>query len=144
MSPSFAGEGFVDPDRETFRLFRELPLDEPVEMLNLVRLRERAAYEDGREATGAEAYRAYGEHSRPIFERVGGRIVWSATPQLVLIGPGDEAWDVAFVARYPTGQAFVDMVRDPDYRAIVHHRQAAVATSRLIRTRPRAAGQGFG
>ena len=137
-------DAFIDPERETFRLFKDMPLDVPVEMLNLVRLRERAAYEDGREATGAEAYRLYGQHSRAIFERVGGRIVWSAAPELMLIGPPDERWDVAFVARYPTAQAFIDMVYDADYRAIVHHRQAAVETSRLVRTAPRATGQGFG
>ena len=137
-------DAYIDPDRETFRLFKEMPLDRPVEMLNLVRLRERAAYEDGREATGAEAYAAYGKRSGPIFSRVGGEIVWSATPELMLIGPADERWDVAFVARYPTGQAFVDMVYDPDYRAIVHHRQAAVETSRLVRTNPRERGGTFG
>ena len=137
-------DAYIDPDRETFRLFKDMTLDRPVEMLNLVRLRERAAYDDGREATGAEAYAAYGLHSGPIFTRAGGEIVWSATPELMLIGPADERWDVAFVARYPTGQAFVDMVYDPDYRAIVHHRQAAVETSRLVRTAPRERGQTFG
>lgn len=135
---------YVDPDRETFRGLKELPLGHPVEMLNLVRLHARARYDDGREVSGADAYRAYGEASRPIFEKVGGRVVWSATPEFMLIGPSDELWDIAFVARYPTGQAFLDMVHDPDYQAIVHHRQAAVETSRLIRTKPRDPGASFG
>ena len=62
----------------------------------------------------------------------------------MVIGPAEEVWDIAFIARYPTGQAFLDMVYDPAYQAIVHHRQAAVETSRLIRMKPKEAGDGFG
>ena len=37
-----------------------------------------------------------------------------------------------------TAHAFLAMVSDPDYQRAVVHRQAAVETSRLIRTRPAA------
>jgi len=62
----------------------------------------------------------------------------------MVIGPGDEQWDIAFIARYPSGRAFLDMVYDPEYQAAVHHRQAAVETSRLIRMKLRNSGSGFG
>lgn len=123
----------IDPTRAQFDAFKALPRDQPVNMLNLVRLREAAAYEDGRAATGAEAYKAYGEASAPIFQGVGGRIAWRGAPEAVLIGPAEEAWHIAFIARYPDAAAFLKMVTDPAYQAIVHHRQAAVADSRLIR-----------
>lgn len=123
----------IDPTRAQFDAFKALPRDAPVNMLNLVKLRAAAAYADGRAATGAEAYAAYGRESAPVFQRVGGTILWRGSPEAVLIGPADEAWDIAFIARYPTGGAFLDMVTDPAYRAVVHHRQAAVADSRLIR-----------
>lgn len=126
--------GHIDPEREQFEAFKGLSRDEPVMMLNLLRFREQAAYEDGREATGAEAYAAYGRESEPVFRRVGGEIVWRGRPQLVLIGPADEHWDAIFVARYPSAAAFLEMVTDPDYRIAVRHRQAAVLDSRLIRT----------
>ena len=113
-------------------------------MLNLVRLRERADYPDGREATGAEAYAAYGRESRPVFARLGGRIVWQGGFELMLIGPGEEYWDRCFIAEYPSVAAFVGMIRDPVYREAVKHRQAAVEDSRLIRTAPMPAGEGFG
>ncbi len=124
----------VDPERAAFEAFKALPRDEPVMMLNLVRFRERARYADGREATGAEAYAAYGRDSAPVFRRVGGEIIWRGRPEVVLIGPGDEHWDLAFIARYPTAGAFLEMVTDPAYREAVKHRQAAVLDSRLIRT----------
>lgn len=135
---------FVDPTREQFKAFAELPDSGPIWMLNLIRLRKSARYEDRREATGAEAYAEYGRASEIYFKEVGGRIVWSGTPEAVLIGPDDERWDLAFIAEYPNAAAFIDMVKNDGYQAIVHHRQAAVKTSRLIRIRPGAAGKVFG
>ena len=144
-------ERCVDPTREAFDAFKDLPRDAPVEMLNLVRYRSEADYPadhpaSGEGLSGAEAYRRYSQESGPVFERVGGTIIWSAAPQLVLIGPADEHWDAAFVARYPSAAAFLEMVTDPDYRRAVVPRQAAVETSRLIRTAPRQGKgqQGFG
>lgn len=135
----------IDPERAAFEAFKALPRDEPVEMLNLIALRETAAYPDGREATGLDAYRSYGVHSGPIFSRVGGEIVWRGRPQLMLIGPQDERWDLAFIARYPSASAFLEMVTDPVYQSqAVPHRQAAVEDSRLIRHQPLEGGTRFG
>ncbi|MGY3438636.1 MULTISPECIES: DUF1330 domain-containing protein [unclassified Marinovum] len=135
---------YIDPTREDFARFRDLDRDGPVHMLNLVRLRAHAAYPDGTEATGAEAYRAYARESGPVYQRLGGRQVWIGTPELTLIGPADERWDLAFIAEYPSGAAFVAMLRDPEYRQAVRHRQAAVADSRLIRMQPGLPGAHFG
>lgn len=135
----------VDPGRAAFDAFKALDRDEPVEMLNLIRLREHARYPDGRAATGAAAYAEYGARSAPVFACVGGRILWRAAPQLTLIGPAGERWDIAFVAGYPSAGAFLAMVTDPDYqREAVPHRQAAVADSRLIRNAPLPPGDRFG
>ena len=141
--------GAVDPTREQFGAFKDLPRDEPIHMLNLIRLRARAAYPDdhpnhGRDMTGLDAYRAYGRDSGAIFKRVGGRQVWAGRPDLVVIGPADERWDLAFIAEYPNAEGFIAMLRDPDYREAVKHRQAAVADSRLVRLRPFIPGEGFG
>ena len=134
---------YIDPEREQFEAFKRLPRDEPIMMLNFLRFREKAAYEDDREATGAEAYATYGEESGPIFRRVGGEIIWRGEPELMLIGPQDKHWDLIFVARYPSAAAFLEMVTDPDYRIAVKHRQAAVLDSRLIRTAESGEGGGF-
>jgi uncharacterized protein (DUF1330 family) len=135
---------FIDPTKETFAEFRADGRPGPIDMLNLVRLRERAAYPDGREATGAEAYAAYGRDSGPVFKRLGGRIVWRGEFELLLIGPKEERWDHCFIARYPSVAAFVEMIRDPVYREAVKHRQAAVEDSRLVRLKNIEAGDLFG
>lgn len=136
--------GYIDPTKEVFAQFRENDRAGPIHMLNLVRLRQRAAYPDGRNATGAEAYEAYGRESGPVFTRLGGRIAWMGAFELTLIGPSDERWDHCFIAEYPSVSAFVEMIRDPVYREAVKHRQAAVEDSRLIRLKPVTPGKTFG
>ncbi|MEX2518237.1 MAG: DUF1330 domain-containing protein [Paracoccaceae bacterium] len=134
----------IDPTRAQFDAFKALPRDRPVNMLNLVKLRDKAQYLDGRAATGAEAYAAYGRESGPVLAKVGGEIIWRGAPEAMLIGPEAESWHIAFIARYPTAGAFLAMVTDPAYREAVIHRQAAVEDSRLIRMGELAGGGDFG
>ena len=134
----------VDPSREHFEAFKALPRDTPILMLNLIRLRAEAVYPGGRGGSGKAAYAAYSRESGPVFHRVGGRIVWRGRPEQVVIGPPEERWDIAFIARYPTAAAFLEMVTDPGYRLAVVHRQAAVDDSRLIRLAELPPAEGFG
>jgi uncharacterized protein (DUF1330 family) len=132
---------YIDPEREQFEAFKDLPRDQPIHMLNLVRFLDQAAYPADHELaatdmTGAEAYARYGRASGPVFQRVGGTIVWRGRMDVMVIGPRDEQWDAMFIAAYPNSAAFLEMVTDPVYRQAVVHRQAAVATSRLIRCAP--------
>ncbi len=139
----------IDPTREVMAAFRDLPSDRPIAMINLLRFRDRADYPPDRAdhatgLSGADAYRRYGATAAAPFQRAGGRQVWLGRPELTVIGPADETWDLAFIAAYPTGDAFVAMLRDPEYREAVVHRQAAVLDSRLIRCEPRGPGAAFG
>ncbi len=136
--------GHIDPTKEIFAQFRDNNRPGPIHMLNLVRLHDQARYPDGRKASGAEAYAAYGRESGPVFSRLGGKIIWRGAFELMLIGPQDERWDHCFIAEYPSVEAFVSMIRDPAYREAVKHRQAAVEDSRLIRLKPQDGGAGFG
>jgi len=143
-------DAFIDPDRQAWEAFKALPRDRPIQMLNLIRLRERAEYPEdhpdhGKPITGAEAYRAYGRTIAPHFAKLGARQVWAGSPQVMVTGPQAEAWDLCFIAEYPSTQAFIDMVRDPDYRTgVVPHRTAAVADSRLLCLAPRSDGGDLG
>lgn len=69
--------GFVDPAREAMAAFRDLPADQPIAMINLLRFRETAAYpadhpDHATTRTGAEAYAAYGRAAAAPFARSGG------------------------------------------------------------------------
>jgi len=136
-----SGTHYVDPTRAAFDAFKSLPRDMPINMLNLIRYRDTAAYPDGHENagkgwSGERAYQEYGKTSGPIFTRVGGSIVWRGTMEGMLTGPDDKQWDASFIARYPHAGAFLEMVTDPDYQLAVVNRQAAVLDSRLIRFAP--------
>jgi uncharacterized protein (DUF1330 family) len=137
-------DSYVDPTREQFAAIRSLSRPGPIHMLNLVRFRARAAYPDGREVSGEDAYRSYARESGPVFRRVGGKQHWVGKFELTVIGPESDRWDAVFIAEYPSYEAFVEMLRDPAYREAVRHRQAAVEDSRLIRLAPRVPGSNFG
>jgi uncharacterized protein (DUF1330 family) len=134
-------DAYIDPTREAFDLFKSLPRDVPINMLNLLRFNEVAIYPpDHPNAahgwTGARAYQEYGKTSGPIFQRVGGTIIWRGKMEAMVIGPNDKQWDSSFIARYPNSAAFMEMVTDAEYRKAVVNRQAAIQTSRLIRFKP--------
>lgn len=133
--------GYIDPDRAQFDAFKNLDRETPLHMLNLVRLRKLADYPQdhplaGQGLTGAQAYKNYGDESGPVLKDVGGSIAWRGQFETTLIGPGDEMWDLMFIAHYPNAHAFLQMISDPRYKQAVKHRQAAVETSRLIRSGP--------
>ncbi|WP_372886138.1 DUF1330 domain-containing protein [Shimia sp.] len=130
-------------DKERFARFAADDRAGPIDMLNLVKLRDWARYEDGRRLSGAEAYATYGRETAPIFARLGGKIVWRGRMEMMLIGP-EIRWDLCFIARYPSVAAFQKMIGDADYRRAMAHRQAAVEDSRLIRMAPQDLGENFG
>lgn len=130
--------GFIDPDRDNWQQFKDLPRDTPIHMLNLIKFRELAEYPEGHALhgqglTGREAYAVYKEGFQRVVAEDGAAMVWEAPLECVVTGPADE-WDEAFVMGYPTSAAFMAMVKNAEYvRDVVPHRAAAVADSRLIR-----------
>lgn len=136
--------GHVDLIREQFFALRDSQHQGAVHLLNLIRLRERADYPDGRNATGVEAYQTYGRASEPVLARLGVKIIWEGQLETMLIGPQAEQWDLWFIAEYPSVQAFVEIIRDPVYREAAAHRKAAALDSRLIALKPRPGATRFG
>ncbi len=142
---------FIDPSPANFAAFKDLPRDEPIHMLNLLCYRELAEYPEGHEHhgngwSGRRAYQEYGKTSGPIFQRVGGEIVWRGAFQTMVTGPepDEKLWHDAFVAQYPNAGAFFEMIKDPAYQQAVVNRTAALKDSRLMRFKPGASGEGFG
>ena len=97
-------------------------------MINLIKFREKAKYEDGRETdlTGVEAYGLYGKPTGELIAELGGEIVFSAVLKGMVVGEVEELWDVMAVAKYPTLQSFIDMTSSPKYREAYHHRIAGL------------------
>jgi hypothetical protein len=130
--------GFVNPSRENWQRFKDLPRDTPIHMLNLIKFRELAEYPEGhpnhgKGLTGLEAYAIYREGFQRVVANDGAAMIWEAPLECVVTGPEGE-WDEAFVMGYPNSTVFLAMVKNEEYvRDVVPHRTAAVADSRLIR-----------
>lgn len=140
---------YIDPSPANFQAFKDLPRDEPIQMLNLLQFRDQAEYPAGHEHaekgwSGRRAYVEYGKTSGPIFERVGGSIVWRGAFQTMVTGPDAKQWHSGFVAHYPNAGAFFEMITDANYQLAVVNRTAALVDSRLMRFEPGKAGSGFG
>lgn len=131
--------GSVEPSAEQMAAFAALSgEDAPIVMINLLRYREQAEYPDGFDAepcTGREAYGRYSEVALRRVASVGGSILFMGDVAATVIAPESEGWDDAVLVRYPSPQAFLEMVAQPEYLAAAPHRSAALADSRLIATR---------
>ena len=144
-------KAYIDPSPANFQAFKDLPRDEPIHMLNLLRYRELAEYPQGHEHhgngwSGRRAYQEYGKTSGPIFAGVRGKIVWRGAFQTMVTGPepDEKVWHDGFVAQYPNSGAFFEMIKNPDYQIAVQNRTAALLDSRLMRFKPGEVGGGFG
>jgi hypothetical protein len=92
---------YRQPTAEQIRDIRDHPRKGPIHMVNLLKFRERAQYPDGEAEDGGisghEAYLKYGEAVGKIVAGLGGRIVWSGRPEVVVIGASDDLWDEVVV-----------------------------------------------
>ena len=100
----------------------------PVCMVNLMKFREKAEYEDGRETdlSGIEAYQIYGAVTGSLIKELGGDVVFTSVFNGMVVGEVEELWDVMAIAKYPTLQSFIDMVSSPEYLKAYHHRLAGL------------------
>ena len=130
--------GFTAIDEDGVSALLAKGVSGPVTMLNLLRFRETADYSHAPHLapdspiTGAEAYRLYMAATRPMIERSGARVSFIGKPVGTIIGPPDEAWDFMLLVEYPSVDSFLAHTGSSDTRETIHHRQAALADSRLI------------
>ena len=110
----------------------EKDLSEPIGMLNLLKFRERADYGPGSDETpcsGAAAYARYVQHVTPILDSIGAQIILSG--YLWMLGEAAD-WDRAFVVKYKSASDLLALPQRPDYQRIAHHRNAALADTKLL------------
>jgi len=121
-------ENRLQPTREQVAAFLQRGQDGPIVMVNLLKFRARAAYEDGRptELTGEQAYRLYAAGMKKLLEARGGRFVFSGTVRNLLLGEVESLWDVVGLAAYPSPAVMIEIATSPEFRAIEVHRVAGL------------------
>jgi len=116
----------LEPTAEQIAALLARPADAPVVMVNLLTFRK-----DG----GLESYMRYAEGVRPHLARVGGVLRYAGGAPTTVIGDGERpVWDAIAIVEYPSPQAFIDMVTDPDYLAVHDDRAAGLDRGDLIAT----------
>ena len=78
-------ETYIDPSPANFQAFKDLPRDEPIHMLNLLRYREQAEYPEGHEHagkgwSGRRAYEEYGKTRPARARKIDPPPVWERDP----------------------------------------------------------------
>jgi uncharacterized protein (DUF1330 family) len=133
------GSGGINPSGDQLRSLLTSGADGPLQFVNLLSYRAEARYPEGHELagaglTGAEAYGRYGAVALEHVARRGGSLVLYNDVLGVLIGP-DAPWDQIAIMQYPTTDAFIDMIRDPDYQAALVHRDAGLDETAILVSR---------
>ena len=110
--------------------------DGPIYMVNLLKFKERAEYEDGRdtELTGYEAYQLYGRGVAELLPRYGGELVFAADVTFLALGQVEELWDEVAIAKYPNRAALFEMSTSDEWRELAVHRTAGLAGQLNIET----------
>lgn len=126
--------------REQLRALIVADRDGPLHFVNLLGFFPEAQYPEDhelsqRKMSGADAYALYGEVAFKHVTQRGGRLVSLNSAEQTLLGP-EGGWHQVAVMQYPNTDAFLDMLQDPDYIASLVHRNAGLATTGLIVTRP--------
>lgn len=108
----------------------------PIFMVNLLKFKEKAAYDDGRETdlSGRDAYMIYGRAVTELLPKFEGRGIFAGDVTFLALGEVEELWDEVAIAMYPNRAAMVRMSLSEEWREIAVHRSAGLKGQLNIET----------
>lgn len=116
-------------DPEHVKKMMEKGPEGPIFMVNLLKFKDKAEYEDGRETdlTGREAYAIYGKAVAGILPKFGGRFFLATDVTFLALGQVEDLWDEVAIAVYPERPAMLKMSMSEEWQAAGVHRAAGLA-----------------
>ena len=129
-------ENKITPNEEQINGFMQNPDLGPISMVNLLKYKDKAIYEDGRDTnlTGEEAYGLYAVEVVNLVEKYGGEFLFAGKVSRLMLGEVENLWDSIAIAKYPSRKAMLDMTMDPEYQKIHLHRDAGLEGQLNIET----------
>ena len=126
----------VVPNEAQIAGFNEPGAEGPIWMVNLLKFKDKAEYEDGRstDLSGVEAYGIYGAAVSRLLKKHGGGAMFSADVERLMLGEVEDLWDKVAIAVYPSRAAMLGMMMDPEMAEISVHRSAGLAGQLNIET----------
>jgi len=137
MGEAMKVENEVYPNADTVaRMLQGGGPSGPMFMVNLLKFKDRAEYQDGRESslTGREAYMIYARAVDEILLKFGGRGVFVGDVSGLVLGQVEELWDQVAIAMYPNRAAMMKMSMSPEFQEIAPHRTAGLKGQLNIET----------
>jgi uncharacterized protein (DUF1330 family) len=127
----------LTPNEQQIKEFTEGDIDTPIYMVNLLKFKEKAEYEDKRntDLSGEEAYAIYGMEVIEHLKKVGGETIFSGVVSRLMLGEVEELWDWIAIAKYPNRKAMLKMITDPSYLESEKHRSAGLEGQLNIETK---------
>jgi hypothetical protein len=113
--------------------------NEPVYMVNLVRYREKADYQERSPLPPCSGREAYLQRYAPAFRKVAEGedygVFWMGNVRALLVSENDEQWDDIVIVRYASFAALRRILESPAYETeAAPHRRAALAKWKFIVT----------
>ena len=126
----------VYPNEEQIQGFLAPGAEGPICMVNLMKFKAKAEYEDGRETelTGREAYEIYETGVKKLLQGIGGGIGFEGDVERLTLGEVEELWDVVALAVWPSRQVMLEVMQSPEMQEIAVHRSAGLAGQLNIET----------
>ncbi|WP_276388913.1 hypothetical protein [Eudoraea chungangensis] len=125
-------KSYLKGNPEVFKSLTKLATKEPLLMLNYLKYKDHVS-ETG--LSGKVSYQLYLKAAAPYIKNADAELIFYGSPQLMLIGPEDEAlWDEILIVKYETLQGFLDMAFNKDYPSEL--REQALVDSRLVYCKP--------
>ena len=110
--------------------------DGPIFMVNLLKFKDKADYEDGRatDLSGRDAYMIYGRAVTDLLPKFGGQGLFAGDVTFLALGQVEELWDEIAIAMYPDRASMVRMSMSDEWREISVHRAAGLKGQLNIET----------
>ena len=126
----------IPTSRERIEEMMEPGPEGPIFMVNLLKFKEHAEYEDGRDTdlTGYQAYQIYGRGVAQLLPRYGGEVFFLGDVTMLSLGQVEELWDEVAIAKYPNRAALFEMTPSEEWQALAVHRAAGLVGQLNIET----------
>jgi uncharacterized protein (DUF1330 family) len=110
--------------------------DGPIFMVNLLKFKDKAEYEDGRETdlTGYEAYQLYGSAVVGLLPEFNGEFVFAGDVTFLALGQVEELWDEVAIVKYSSRGDLLAMSSSDAWQEAAVHRTAGLAGQLNIET----------
>ena len=93
-------KNMVTPNQTQMNEFLEGDIDSPISMVNLLKFKKKAEYEDGRDTqmSGKEAYQIYAIEVQEHLKKVGAEMVFGGAVSRLMLGEVEDLWDSVAIA----------------------------------------------